>query len=234
MVAFKKTKDTPAEQLLRMIEGPQPAEGPAKPSVAASPAPSPVELLKRLAGQGQTRAALVWRALLPPRRDLDPFLWNIRLTHRVLWVGLLVLAVFGAYTLVDVLVTPAKPRGRVIVSTGMPMDANGATAEGSPSTLKALTDYMAVAQRRNPFTGELPGAERSSAKTTKHRLEDLAKGLTVVGIDRGANPVALIEHGAQQKTYIVKVGDELNGMVVKTIGPEGVTVTYEGQDFLLQ
>lgn len=234
MVLFKKAKETPAEQLLRMIEGPQHA-----PETAAGPSPSPVSpasMLKRLVEQGQARAAMAWRALLPSRREVDPFLWNVRLAHRVAWIALVALAAFGTYTLVDVVMTPPKPRSaRILMPSLAPFGESGSTEPAaSPSTLKALADYLGMAQRRNPFTGQVPGQERPSSKTTKRHLEEVAQGLSVVGIDRGPNPVALIENTAQQKTYMVKVGDELNGMVVQSIGPEGVTLTYEGQEFLLQ
>ena len=46
--------------------------------------------------------------------------------------------------------------------------------------------------------------------------------------------MALIEHAAQQKTYVVRVGDEINGMVVKKISSEGVLLTYEGKEILVQ
>ena len=233
MVLFKKAKDTPAEQLLRMIEGPQHAPA----TVQPSPSPiSPGSVFKRLVEQGQARAAMAWRLLLPPRREVDPFLWNVRLAHRMGWIMLIALAVFGTYTLVSVVVTQPKPRNaKIFMSSVAPFGEGGSSAPvASASTLKALPDYLGMAQRRNPFTGQVPGQERPSSKTTKHHLEDVAQGLTVVGIDRGPNPVALIENTAQQKTYMVKVGDELNGLVVKSIGSEGVTLTYEGQEFLLQ
>jgi hypothetical protein len=235
MVAFKKAKDTPAEQLLRMIEGSPPPAAVPEPSSEPSPPPaSPMAGAQQVVEALRSRARMAWRGLLPARRELDPFLWNVRVAHRVLWVVLIALAVFGSYTLMDVMMSSPQPKGaRIVMSAHAPQGAANST-EGSPSTLKALPDYMAMTQGRNPFTGDLPGVSRSSSKTTKQHLEELVKGLSVVGIDRGANPVALIEHGGQQKTYMVKVGDELNGMVVKSIASEGVTVTYEGQEFLLQ
>ena len=47
-------------------------------------------------------------------------------------------------------------------------------------------------------------------------------------------PEALIEKSDEKRTYFVKVGDQINGVTVKTIDQRGVTVAYEGEEITLQ
>lgn len=219
----KKPKDTPAEQLLRMIEGPQPAAAPAKGGES-------VPLMRR-ADLWRGVIAAVRRRLLPSRQEVDVFLWNLRLVQRVLWV---VLAGLGLYVVLDFFLV--KPPRRMAQVASVQMPENGASVESTEGTgaLKPLSGYLGAIQERNPFTGVSDLLVQSPLKTAQRRLEELAQGLTVVGIDRGANPEAIIEDRVQQRTYFVKVGDELNGMHVKDISSQGVVVTYEGQELVLQ
>ena len=231
MTPFRKSKDTPPEQLLRVIEGSTAAPG-ASAQDAAAPRPEPP--LKRLAGALQDVTSRLAQLVLPSHRDADAFLWNLRVAHRVLWV---VLAGLGIYLLADVLAI--RPTSRLAGRLTAPKTAPGApdspaNAAGDTSALRSLSEYVAAAQRRNPFVGTVATAAKATSKTTKKRLADLAAEVVVVGIDRGPNPIALLEHTAQQRTYMVKVGDDANGMTVKHISPEGVLVTYEGEELLLK
>ena len=225
MTPFRKAKDTPAEQLLRVIEGsPMPTAPGATTAKSASPLKWLVERLHALlAGLAQL--------VLPAQREADSFLWNLRVAHRVLWV---VLAGLGAYLALDVLAI--RPTSRLASHLLPPSKADAAPApsvSAGPS-LRALSEYLAAAQRRNPFTGTVATAAKAASKTTKKRLADLAGDLVVVGIDRGANPIALVEQTSQQHTYMLKVGDTVNGMTVKSITPDGVVVTYEGEELTLK
>ena len=78
-------------------------------------------------------------------------------------------------------------------------------------------------------TGAAPGGPQAKSK-----LEELVGGLTVVGINRGRVPEALIEDAKATRTYFVKIGDDLNGLKVKAIDQNGVTVTYEGEETTLK
>ncbi|MBI3011938.1 MAG: hypothetical protein HYY58_05575, partial [Candidatus Omnitrophica bacterium] len=144
------------------------------------------------------------------------------------------LAGLGTYVVLDLLVIQPKPRPGRILAIGNATTASEVSPAKSADSLQPLADYLASVTQYNPFTGAAQGQAAPVIKTTKRRLEELASGLMVVGIDRGPNPVALIEHGAQQRTYTVKVGDEINGMIVKEISSEGVVVSYEGEQLLLQ
>lgn len=176
------------------------------------------------------------RRFVDGRRETDAVLRNLRLIHRLLWVAL---AGLGVYVVVDLLLMqpvwrPSAP-ARAIGGPGAPDPGAQTVSRGQP-VLKPLSEYLTAIQVRNPFTG-LPGGltlNQPTAKTTKRRLEDLAQGLAVVGIDRGPNPEAIIEDTAQQRTYFVKVGDDINGMIVQDISAQGVMVAYEGEELLLR
>ncbi len=240
MVASKKSRETPAEQLLRMIEGaPQGAGGFIKP-VTVPPLRQLVDAVRGLLAQ-------IRRRFVDGRRETDAVLRNLRLIYRLLWVAL---AGLGVYVVVDLLLIqpisrPSAPPARLerlpgraaraIGGPGAPDPGAQTVSRGQP-VLKPLSEYLTAIQVRNPFTGLSGGLtlDQPTAKTTKRRLEDLAQGLAVVGIDRGPNPEAIIEDTAAQRTYFVKVGDELNGMIVQDISTQGVVVAYEGEELLLK
>ena len=95
--------------------------------------------------------------------------------------------------------------------------------------------YRQTLASRNPFRLEVERAnEAPSSQTAKSRLADLTSSLTVVGINRGEVPEALIEDTQDKRTHFVKVGDQLNGITIRAIGQEGVTVTYEGEETVLK
>ena len=224
MTPFRKAKDTPAEQLLRVIESSSTT------AVPGAVAPKPEPPLKRLASRLQELAGGLAHLVLPSQRDADAFLWNLRLAHRILWV---ILTGLGAYLLIDVMAI--RPTSRMSSHLAPPKtDTAAVPATESDSSLRSLSEYLAVAQRRNPFAGTVATTAKTTSKTTKKRLADLAADLVVVGIDRGPNPVALVEQSSQQHTYMLKAGDTINGMTVKQITPEGVVVTYEDEELVLK
>ena len=215
-------KETAEEQLLKMIEGPRGAGGAVK--RPAVPAPRRwLVVLQELSGRW-------WRGLLPGRREADVFLWNLRLAQRVLWVGL---AGLGAYVILDLLLWPSTPsRDHRAVAAKVGQTSSAPATPPSARPLKPLAEYVSAVTQRNPFTGAA-ALSRMAVRTAKSHLEELAQNLVVVGIDRGANPVALIEQKNPQRTYMVKVGEALNGLTIKQISSEGVVVGYEGEELVL-
>ena len=225
------SKTTAEEQLLRMIEGPRGGQPPT-PSASSAPVSRALGKLPEWMTRWKRRVGSVrsWR------QPGDAFLWKLRLAQRLLTA---VLVGLGVYVVVTLLLPP-KPRLRQAAVLNIHPPVGPAASAGTASSaaeadhaLRALSNYVAVVQERNPFTGASAREAGASLKTMKHHLEEMATGLAVVGIDRGANPVALIEDTAQHKTYIVKAGDELNGMRVKEIRDGKVLVSYEGEEFVL-
>ena len=221
-------KETAEEQLLRMIEGPS---GP-KPSRNPLKGFSPQRLVEQLREQSE----VLWRWALPSqqRESADVLLWRLHLAERICWV---VLAGLGIYLVVDLLFIRRQPP--TIVVRTMPQGASPlqrSTSTLAEDQLKPVAEYREAIMSRNPFGGHL--AKEAGGGTgdqgTKGRLLELTKSLTVVGINRGRVPEALIEDRAAQRTYFVKVGDKINEVTVKSIDQSGVTVSYEGEETSLQ
>ncbi len=228
MVAYKETAE---EQLLKMIEGPAGPSGagslpPQGPSAPSSGSGFPAKPLRDLARNFRDRLR---QAFSPPRGRLesgDPLLWTLRLTGRILWA---VLVLLGLYVVADLVVFRPVYRWSA-ESSG----TAAAPAVDMENPLKPLADYLGVILMRDPFTGAVPGVPQTSVKTSQHKLEELAKGLVLVGIDRGPHPAALVENTEQKKTVVLNVGDEIQGMKVKKITQEGVVLAYEGEEYVLR
>jgi len=143
----------------------------------------------------------------------------------------------GAYGVVDFFwIRPTLPPREASVSN-LPMgeDLPVAPAEVQ-GPIRSLSDYLAAVAQRNPFTGLAVGSGpvQVSPLSTQRHLEELTKSLVVVGIDRGPNPAALVEDTQRNQTLILHAGDEIDGMKVKEITPEGVLLSYEGKELLLR
>lgn len=216
-------KETAEEQLLKMIERPQAGGAEKRPTAH---------------GPGRWRAMLhdlaerSRRLLLPGRREADVFLWNLRVAQRILWVGL---AGLGAYVMLDLLLSPSQLNKRLHAFSARTQNVSTTTAPPRDTSrpLRPLAEYVAAVTQRNPFTGAQALTQVQAIQTAKDQLEERAQDLVVVGIDRGPKPVALVEQKSAQRTHTVKVGDELNGLTVKKISPEGVVVSYEGEELVL-
>ena len=221
-------KETAEEQLLRMIEGP----GGPKPSRGPLRGFSPKRFVEQLRERGET----LWRLALPAQQGerSDVLLWRLHLAERICWV---ILAGLGIYLIVDLALIKRQPP-TILVRT-MPEGASPTQRGASglaEDQLKPLAEYREAIMSRNPFGGHLAkGAGGSTGdQGAKGKLIELTKSLTVVGINRGRIPEALIEESTAQRTYFVKVGDQINGLTVKSIDQSGVTVGYEGEETLLQ
>ena len=206
-----------------MIEGP-PSASPKGPPGGLSPERlrdglrDSVEALKRWVRGPQSH-----------REGGDPFLAQLQLAGRVFWA---VLAALGLYLIVDVVILqPAPPR--LALAPQPPSGASSGTpVEDAAGRSQA---YRQALISRNPFRLETGrAAEAPSSQTAQARLLELTSSLTVVGINRGAIPEALIEDTQTKRTHFVKVGDQINGITISGIAQEGVKVTYEGEETVLK
>lgn len=224
-------KETAEEQLLRLIEG---AQGPKPPSVASAAA---VRLSWRdrwLQAWGQVWGAAVlrWHLVFRSQSRGDAVLRQLQLANRLMW---LVMAGVGIYCVAEVMLAQSRPLYGPITSAAGAIPRGAVRAPPSPDTLvRPLADYLSTILRRNPFTGTSGSTAAAPVQRAREHLKELVGSLVVVGIDRGPTPEALIEDKTQQRTYFVKVGDEVNGAVVKEISSRGVVVGYEGEEELLQ
>ena len=191
----------------------------------------PLGPLKELWGDLKNRLRQALHAFKGKQAAGDPLLWNLQLASRFLWF---LLAVLGVYVVLDLVVM--QPAGRVASTIASARGGSGGAVPPvmAENPLRPLADYIGAVIARDPFTGAVPGTSSSPVKTSEHRLEEMAKGLVLVGIDRGPRPAALVEDTEKQKTFVVNVGDEVKGMRVKEVNSEGVVFTSDGEEYVLR
>ena len=206
-----------------MIEGPTPA--------SPRPGRPPKMSLERLFEPLRKPLASFGQRFLPQhrRRDTsDALLGRLQLIERIFWV---ILAGLGVYLVIDLgFFKPQLPSAGIAGSgsAGGPADAS------LPDQLKPMAEYRETLLSRNPFgLSATTLAGPVGGEQVKGRLAELAGALTVVGINRGRVPEALIEDTTAKRTHIVKVGDQINQLTVTAIDANGVTVTYEGEETVL-
>ena len=209
-------KDTAEEQLLKLIEGTPPGGIP-RPSLKAA---------------GDRWRAFLDRFRFPKkfrRASADPFLRNLQIGSRLVWVVLLLLI---GYLLSDAL-SPQGLKRKPLVPTGTE-SAPSTPAQTSPKpedSLTPLSVYISSAGARNPFTPPTGSAPVTpQVRPVSNRLQELSEGLVVVRIDRSDNPRALIEDTKGNRTYFVRVGEQINGMTVSRVSDSWVTLSYEGKE----
>ena len=219
-----RDKETAEERLLRMIEGPQPQMAAGTPGRGG-----PGFFNLKLGGLGS-----IFTRPKPLSGREDPVVRHLRLISHGLWIVLLAI---GGY----VVFAMTRPQKRLPAFT--PPSAQGPAA--TPASVGAdplnqlshpLGSYVDSVMQRNPFTGgaDLPEQPvQAPVQSARERLEAITSKLTIVGIDRGTVPEALIEDTSQGRTYFVKVRDKINGLDVSDINTRGVVVRYEGEELLL-
>ena len=189
-------------------------------------------MLEQVAGRLRDGIEALRRWAFPPSTHQDGddvLLSRLRFAERIVWV---VLAGLGVYLVVDLFILQIKPP----TLASRPAIPEAATLPGSSAAtddqLKPLADYKQAVVSRNPFAlaAKTLGEVVESSKT---KLQELTATLSVVGINRGRVPEALIEDTVAKRTYVVKVGDALNGLTVKAIDQRGVTVSYENEETLI-
>jgi hypothetical protein len=161
------------------------------------------------------------------------FLWQLQLVGRVFWI---IVAGLGLYLVVDLWVLQPAPPALIPQAVSTQTPASGqATVDAVEDPTTQAAQYRQTLASRNPFrltTSRL--TEALGSQTAKDRLLELTSTLVVVGINRGRIPEALVEDTQAKRTYFVKVGDQINGVMVQSIDHNGVSVSYEGAETLLQ
>ncbi len=204
-----------------MIEGPGTPSSPRGPGKGFSP--------QRILEQLRAQAEAAWRLMSPVTQAAggmgDVLLWRLHLAERLFWIALAGLVVYLAS---DLLFGNRRPP--VLATYGLQVVPAGEGVGLGPDRLKPLEEYRQVIVSRNPFAASGPVVQQDA----QSRIEAATGSLIVVGINRGRKPEALIEDTQAKRTHVVKIGDEINGLTVKSIGANGVVVTDGTDDAVLQ
>ena len=190
-------------------------EGPSRPRMPKFTAPwgrGPMDWLQQLR-----------QLVVPPRaegRQSDGFLQRLKLLQQICWVVLIAL---GAYLVTDLFFVQLRPPVAAVLPTGTqePVTPSAGLTTGQ---LKPLSEYQTALATRNPFGLQRRLEAQGPAEPAKTGIAQLISGLALVGLSRGRVPEALIEDTAAQRTYVVKVGEVVNGLKVKEINTDGVVV----------
>ena len=96
------------------------------------------------------------------------------------------------------------------------------------SEVRSFLHYLEMVNRRNIFS---PIALKETKKTEakKKQLQEMIKGLSLVGISWGKEPVAMIEDSEAKKTYFLKKGMRINKFKIEDILKDRVILSFEGK-----
>lgn len=215
--------DIAEERLLRVIE-----KGERGGSSASSAAhPDARGFLSRM------RSFLARFYSRPVKKD-DRVLLMLQRVGLVLWIVLAGAGVYLAYGLVSFQTVTLK-RAASYSSDGIPYaPAVELPPFSMEEKLKPVDQYLNTIRQRDPFTGtssvQEEVVEGPREPTPQETLQSMAQGLTVVGINRGAVPDAIIEDTAAKRTFFVKAGDKIKELTVKEIRHDTVVLTYQGEE----
>jgi len=220
-------KDTAEEQLLRVIED----GGKGKESAGGDAKGKPSSLVERLKNvlssiKGRLKGKSTGRHVKGEQ-------WDIRWANNLLWI---LLAALTIYIISDFVLFSSNAKEKYVKK--MPITANAESAiSAAPDImegqLKSLNEYVGALTDRNPFTGKgRPIITETTYKepSARDKLEEMIEGLVLVGINRGANPDAVIEDSGAKQTYFVSEGDKVRDLTVKSISADSIVFEYEGEE----
>jgi len=211
-------KDIAEERLLRLIEGSEEA------GITSTRARRPLLRFNAL-----TRAVRRWKNNLAFRDDR--LLSSLEVVSSFLWI---ILAAMGIYLGTN-LASPQTSVSGVSISM-MPRELT--TEDVAPVKLneKLLpeNEYVGIVEARNPFTAqsevETVVEAKPLAQTAAEMMREMATGLVVVAINRGAVRDAIIEDSVLKRSFFVKAGDKVKELTVKEIKNDKVILTFEGEE----
>ncbi len=221
----------PEEELLRIIEGPEGKDV------------SKAQMSKISGRRAKDHLRSLWAFLQRrpkgrqrPRKRIAVFHFDLSFVNRMLWVGLIL---FGAYLLFDFFLV--QPEAKLVDILPPGSEDIAVPSEVLPSVtpeqrLKPFSHYLDAIRKKNAFVGdkrEIAKKEKEEIKppAARVRLEQLARSIVLVGIDwAGPQPQAMFEDSEKKKTFFIKEGEEINGMVLKEITRSGVKLGYQNEE----
>ena len=220
-------EDIAEERLLRVIEG----GGTINPDEPKTPKKgkkqSRVNPIQKLIGSIGNISTSIGRA---KSIHLD-----LHFTNVALWV---VLALIGIYLIADFVMFEFHTKQNYserLPKSGKTLGASSESAGDQKARIKPLSEYINAFQERDPFTGAKHQEEVVEEVVEEPEVDpnSYIQGLSLVGINKGAQPEAFIEDTVLKKTYFVKAGQKVKDLLVKEVQADAVIFAHGDQEIKL-
>ena len=217
---------TPEQQLLKLIEEKgQSGKGPAAPPAAKGS-------LKKLPGAFLGRLSFIRRSGKKRSTAGHPVSVDIADVNKILYAAVGCLFVYVVFDAVASAAHLRQPPNFV-----PPKDMKVAFTKDTIAPLQETSYYLQKVSSRDIFReGKKEAApEVKPAENAVVEPSEAIKNLALVGISWSANPDAIIEDKAHQRTFFVKRGQMVGEDVkVEAIFKDHVVVTYEDHEYELR
>lgn len=156
----------------------------------------------------------------------DPLSFGIKVSRYMLMISIFIFAVTAIYSLKENRL-PALDK-----ISGVDLDITGYKAE-----IKDLSYFADTINKKRLFKVKkkkkkpVPVKHQAYKKPVQPEitLSDLVRNLTLVGILEAGEPQAIIEDRSKSKTYYLKVGDSINGILVDKVLENKVILIYKDE-----
>lgn len=207
---------TPEEKLLNLIKKKKEPGGAKTEAKGAG--------LPKAAGTSKIKRVRLHPAFLSVARMTEAAGLERLLFFNAILAAMVIIVVL--YFLIDIFLIP--PREFVFQGAEGAAKKPGAPAEKfEPKPY----EYYSEALGKDAFK---PAENEEPAKPMQDAsLEDVIGDLVLLGIVAGESPQAIIEDKKQQKSYFIKEGQTIAGIMLKKIDDGSVTVVYKNEEFSL-
>ena len=217
---------TPEQQLLKLIEETNKAG-------KGAPAPSAAKgSLKKLPGAFLGRLSFMRRSGKKHSAAARPVSVDIADVNKILYAAVVCLFIYVVFDAIASAAHLRQPPNFV-----PPKDMKVAFTKGTIEPLQETSYYLQKISSRDIFK-EGKKEQTPEAKPAENAVvepSEAIKNLALVGISWSANPDAIIEDKAHQRTFFVKRGQKVGEDVkVEAIFKDHVVVTYEDHEYELR
>jgi len=145
--------------------------------------------------------------------------------------GIGVLAAVLLLALIIDMIFPSHQVTKIYANTSR--SHNWETQKKKVIALEAFTVYQDAVRKRDIFNPVTQNVSASAGIGKTAQFQEITKDLSLVGIYWGASPEAMIEDTAAKKTYFLKRGDEVKGIIIKEILKDRVVLQYRNEEIEL-
>lgn len=147
---------------------------------------------------------------------------KISLINRVLTI--IVVIVLGYLIYEFIFAEPEK----IEIESSAAVEKSETKSEEQLAQMSEYSHYSSKIGTRDLFKPlEIQEAEKQQTTTA---FAELVKNLALIGIISGPSPQAIIEDKAAQKTYFLNEKDRIGDVIIKKIGENSVTLSYQEEE----